>query len=260
MRMFRRVISSGLTIKAQQRGDPDLTEDEKIATLSVMLFDQPGAFLMRFGSVLDNADLDYFAKSSEYEVKFRVKELRKQLVPANRQTRTRNRRYKCMEELLSTDYFSEEEMRQRNPLLFRHYVGQYMSEEEVAELDGTRTDMSLSSHIMRKMRQDVCRERERVQVEREREQEEEEDTSSEEEDEGMEGGRVEVTEAEKLLLRREFLRVMQLRFLRGEDRDFDYSSVDTNERYDSVEMQQQDGEDAYFDGEEPQWWCGDEVD
>lgn len=256
MRMFRKIISSELTIKAQQRGEPDLTEEEKIVTLSALLRDKPATFLMRFGSILDNADLDYFSDSSGYEVEFRVKELRRQLVPANSHTRTRNRRYKCLEELMGTDYFSEEEMRQRNPLLFRHYIGQYLSEEEAAEMDSTTTDMSLSSHIMRKMRQDERREKERLQVEREREQEEEEDTSSEEEEEeegGMDEGRIEVTEGEKILLKREFLRAMQLSFLRGEDKEFDYSSVDSNERYDNVEMQQQDGEDAYFDDEEPQW-------
>ena len=68
----------------------------------------------------------------------------------------------------------------------------------------------------------------------------------------------EVTETEKRHLRQEFLRAMQLSFLRGEDREFDYGSVDNNDRYDSVETLQQDGEDLYFDEEEPQWCDDDE--
>lgn len=252
MRMFQKVISSGLTIKNQQRGEPDLTEQEKIATLARILRERPGGFLMRFGSILDGMDLELFSDSTDYEVQFRVRELQKHLLPAKRMMRIRNRRYECLKQLMDTDYFSEEEMRQRNPLLFKHYIGQYMSEEELASLDSTTSDMTLSSHIMRRMRQDERRERERRQGEKEREQEEEEDTSSEEE-EGMEEGSAEVTEAEKRHLRQEFLQVMQLSFLRGEDKGFDYSSVDGNERYDSIETQQQDGEDAYFDEEEPEW-------
>lgn len=42
---------------------------------------------------------------------------------------------------------------------------------------------------------------------------------------------------------------MTLRFMRGEDRDFDYKVVDENDEYDDwSEAQQQ-----YFDDEEPEW-------
>ena len=164
-KIFQKVISSGLTVKPQQRGVPDLTEPEKASALSSLLHDRPGAFLMRYGKVLESDHLEYFSNSSDYEVTFRVKELQKHLVPANRIRRTRNRRFEYMKELMDTDYFTVDEMRQRNPLLFRHYVGQYMSEDELAVLDGsTTTDMTLSSHILRRMRQDERRERERKQV------------------------------------------------------------------------------------------------
>ena len=260
MRMFHKIISSGLTIKTQQRGEPELSEQEKLDALAGTLQTQPGAFLMRFGSVLDDSDLTFFSGSSDYEVQFRVKELRKQLVPAYRERRVRNRRYECLKELMGTDYFSEEEMRQRNPLLFKYYIGQYMSEEELAALDSTTSEMRLSSHIMKKMRQDERRERERWQNEKERAQEEEEDTSSEEEEEeAMEGESAEVTDTERWRLRQEFLQAMQLSFLRGEDKEFDYGRIDRDEQYDSIETQQQDGEDAYFDEEEPER-CTDEAD
>ncbi|KAL4920890.1 coiled-coil domain-containing protein-domain-containing protein [Aspergillus aurantiobrunneus] len=42
---------------------------------------------------------------------------------------------------------------------------------------------------------------------------------------------------------------MTLRFLRGEDVDFDYTVVDGNEEYDDLEEEQQ----RYFDDEEPEW-------
>ena len=248
-RMFKKVVGSGLTIRPQQRGEPELTEQEKVSSLSSLLRDTPAAFLMRFGSVLDQRDLEFFSSSSDYEVQFRVRELRRDLRPRNQEMRTRNRRYEYLKELLKTEYFSDEEMRQRDPLLFERYVGQYLTEDEVAELEGGRTsDMALSSHILQRMRIDERRERE----ERQREREEEEDSSSEEEGE--------VTEEEKRELRRDFLQAMQLSFLRGEDEGFDYSSVDHNERFDSVETQQQDGEDAYFDSEEPEMHVDSEQD
>ena len=54
-------------------------------------------------------------------------------------------------------------------------------------------------------------------------EEEDEDTEEEEEEEEEEGEASErISEVEKLLLRNEFVSTMQMRFLRGEDRDFDY--------------------------------------
>ena len=214
---------------------------------------------MRFGSVLNRNDLSYFAGSTDYEVVFRVKELEKELAPRNKQRKTRNRRFECMKEMMEkTNYFSEEEMRQRNPLLFDYYIGQYMSEEEMAMLDSGDSDMRLSSHIMRKMQLDEMREKLQRQTEREQEQMEEEDTSTEEEEEEEEGEMMEevkaqISESEKRNLRQEFLQTMQLSFLRGEDKMFDYSKVDSDERYDSISILQQDHEDAYFDAEKPQW-------
>lgn len=42
---------------------------------------------------------------------------------------------------------------------------------------------------------------------------------------------------------------MERRFLRGEDRDFDYKSVDENDEYDDWS----DVQDRYFEDEEPEW-------
>lgn len=46
-------------------------------------------------------------------------------------------------------------------------------------------------------------------------------------------------------------RQMALRFLRGDDEDFDYGPVDNGEDYDDFEQIRRDEEDRYFDGEEP---------
>ncbi|KAJ5948837.1 hypothetical protein N7454_002144 [Penicillium verhagenii] len=48
---------------------------------------------------------------------------------------------------------------------------------------------------------------------------------------------------------------MGLRFMRGDDDDFDYATVDKNEEYDDLSELQ----DEYFEDEEPEWVVGDEI-
>lgn len=47
----------------------------------------------------------------------------------------KNRRYDALQKMLAngSSYFSEDEMRQRNPALYEHLVGQYLTEEERKE-------------------------------------------------------------------------------------------------------------------------------
>lgn len=47
--------------------------------------------------------------------------------------------------------------------------------------------------------------------------------------------------------------MMEQRFLRGQDADFDYSAVDTNEEYNDWEEDTRRHQDAYFDGEEAEY-------
>ncbi|OOQ85716.1 hypothetical protein PEBR_25869 [Penicillium brasilianum] len=47
---------------------------------------------------------------------------------------------------------------------------------------------------------------------------------------------------------------MGLRFMRGDDPDFDYKTVDENDEYDDLTEQQ----DEYFEDEEPEWVVGDD--
>ncbi|KUJ09244.1 uncharacterized protein LY89DRAFT_281505 [Mollisia scopiformis] len=45
--------------------------------------------------------------------------------------------------------------------------------------------------------------------------------------------------------------VMTLKFLSGEDQDFDYTTVDENDEWDAVERRE--SEERWFDDEEPEW-------
>lgn len=44
---------------------------------------------------------------------------------------------------------------------------------------------------------------------------------------------------------------MTLRFLRGEDQDFEYQDVDEGEEWDSIEGREE--EERWFEDEEPEW-------
>lgn len=46
---------------------------------------------------------------------------------------------------------------------------------------------------------------------------------------------------------------MEMRFLRGDDNDFDYSTVDDNEEWDDKAQEERDRQDEYFAQEEPSW-------
>ena len=46
---------------------------------------------------------------------------------------------------------------------------------------------------------------------------------------------------------------MELMFLRGDDPEFDYTAVDTNDVYDHLGVEEQEDEERYFDEEEPAW-------
>ena len=58
------------------------------------------------------------------------------------------------------------------------------------------------------------------------------------------------TEQEKLMLHEEFLSVMQDKFIRGEEQEFDYSTVDANTEYDDLKIRERDEEEQYFDSED----------
>lgn len=269
MAMFEKIIATRCSIKSQQRGEPDLSKPELCNVLYTTMCQKPGAFLMRFGRYLDITDLNYFDGrfKGDFEVNFRINELRRNLKRSNkaRMKTVKNRRYKCLKGLMAeSDYFSEEEMRQRNPLLFEYYIGQFMSEDEKFKVEGNLSDMKLSSMILKNMEVDRRMKLLKEQQRREADQMEESDSSADEDETSNEDKDLhlppmslssdpDTAGKEKLLLSREFLVAMQASFLDGRDKDFDYSKIDNDERYDSLEIVGKDAEDDYFDSEDPSW-------
>lgn len=261
--VFKKIINSERTIQSQQRGEPELTDNQKIDVLQSLLKNKGGSFLMRFGSLFDESDLAYIESviKLNYEVIHHLKELRKKLKQSlkSQQKQIQNRRYQYLQHLMeASNYFSEDEMRNRNPLLFEEYIGQYLTQEEKDELDmGDRSDLTLSGIILKKMEIDVRRELHSRQQENESsclEESDSEDSEMESETGSTpkDDDPVPIDSAQKLQLHQDYLKAMQLSFLNGEDKEFDYSKVDYCDALDSLDMIGKDAEDAYFEEEEPE--------
>lgn len=132
-KMLNRVADSNAHFKHQQRGEPDLSCKDKLKIALDILEQKPVTFLARFGEYLLEDDLTFFEPiCKQYEVQFYLKEIRKRLDDRKNKQKIRNRRFEAMKKLMTdTDYFGDEEMKSRNPLLYEQLIGQYLTKEEI---------------------------------------------------------------------------------------------------------------------------------
>lgn len=255
--MLDRVANTDAHFKHQQRGEPDLTFDEKRTIADEILQRNPGTFLSRFSKYLALEDLSYFKDMrDDYTVNFFVKEVEERFADS-RNHKVRNRRYEAMKELVAGGvYFSDREMKSRDPLLYEQMVGQYLTEEEVL-IEVQKHDGAISSVLFDQIEIMYNNELYAKQVEQEECQLEEGDSDEESDEEELnekndDGKNKQISEGERQLLRNEFLSIMKQRFLRGEDSDFDYQTVDDCVEYDSLDIRTQDEEEKYFDADDAQ--------
>lgn len=192
----------------------------------------------------------------------------------------KNRRYAALQKLVdTTDYFTEEEMQRRNPILYDQLIGKFQTKEEKQAFLKRSYDAAASSKtpltdlLMAHMNRNEQGESYR-RLDQEKQQAEEEEAEAEyqriddddDQDDEMEIGGPssrrnnadgndeegeEIEDEEKELFKEEFYTTMYQHFLDGKDIDFDYSTVDNNEEYDVGENLELDAEEKYFDGEEP---------
>ncbi|GFN83848.1 coiled-coil domain-containing protein 97-like [Plakobranchus ocellatus] len=264
--MIERLIQTEAHFKHQQRGEPDLTPGQKSDIALAILDKSSVLFLERFSKYLTLEDLQYFeGEREDYGVAFYLEEIERRCKDTKHNT-VKNRRYQALQELVAGgEYFSEEEMKWRDPLLFDQMVGQYLDEserEERAEAEIDRSDLKFSTILLKHMDTQATKQFYDVLKEREEEQLEESESESSDEDEvedsssGQFHFQEDQTENEKMMeiernqMRGEFLRIMQERFLAGDDKNFDYSKVDSNTDYDSLDILGHDAEEKYFDNEE----------
>ncbi|MGH0170913.1 UNVERIFIED_CONTAM: hypothetical protein FKN15_069419 [Acipenser sinensis] len=141
--MLERIARSGAPVKSQQKGEPDLTLAQKQAVLGGLYQSKPLVFLERFRAQIRSEDLPCFQHlAGGYEAEFYCREIRRAGAAGKRSglTRIRNKRYAALQKLIQGgEYFSEDCMRSRDPLLYEQCIGQYLTDEEVLER-GSRAD------------------------------------------------------------------------------------------------------------------------
>uniref|UniRef100_A0AAY4DHL3 CCD97-like C-terminal domain-containing protein n=1 Tax=Denticeps clupeoides TaxID=299321 RepID=A0AAY4DHL3_9TELE len=253
--MIEAVEVSGIPVKSQQLGEPDLTRDERRRILLEQYQAKPLVFLERYRAHLKPEHLGAFSHlGSDCRAQHYCKEVQSCAASRAGKTKVRNHRFAALRALQEGgQYFSEEQMRVREPLLYEQYIGQYLNDEEILQRSqetmqagpGGLADLLLNSY------------QEKVLQKRMQEEQEYEDAAEEEsEEEDGDGERIfkewEPTAEEKVLLREEFISQMHQRFLEGKDKDFDYRfgddpSVDENPDYDNLDIVSRDAEERYFD-------------
>ncbi|XP_028843052.1 coiled-coil domain-containing protein 97 [Denticeps clupeoides] len=250
--MIEAVEVSGIPVKSQQLGEPDLTRDERRRILLEQYQAKPLVFLERYRAHLKPEHLGAFSHlGSDCRAQHYCKEVQSCAASRAGKTKVRNHRFAALRALQEGgQYFSEEQMRVREPLLYEQYIGQYLNDEEILQRSqetmqagpGGLADLLLNSYQEKVLQK-------RMQEEQEYEDAAEEE-SEEEDGDGKDGSTEkewEPTAEEKVLLREEFISQMHQRFLEGKDKDFDYSEVDENPDYDNLDIVSRDAEERYFD-------------
>lgn len=275
-----------ISFKSQQKGEADLTKEEKFK-IGVDIFSKNKLqFLLRFGDYLLLEHLNFFTKittdnnEDADDMRVVINGLSEKAIHNKKVCNVKNRRFEALQQMIVEDkYFSEIEMMKRNPLLYDQLIGQYLTEEEIKERDKYCTEDQTS--FVKILMEGI--ERNDAEAER-KNQEIYEDNALEESDsdsdcESMDDGEssvnphtsrtlwgeyqnedkpakpkqknIFITAPEKKLLREEFITTMYQSFLDGADKDFEYETVDCNSKYDCIETMEHDEEDKYFDSEEP---------
>lgn len=270
-----------VVLKSQQRGEPELSLDEKVDIALGLIESSPSQFLYRFGRFLQEAHLHLFTATAARDpvTAHYLQEARDRLDKRKHQVKVRNRRWAAVQRLERAggdssssgdgdntiadhkDHFTEAEMRRRNPLLYDQLVGQHLTEEEklLRKQDFDRADCRITTIIFDHL--DRCDER---AYKKHQEEHEDDMFEEEEEDDDDEKDEVEKVEeameeeasgpldpAHKELLKKEFVSSMYNTFVIGKDTGFDYKNIDENEEYDLIEVEGHDKEEKYFDEEEP---------
>ncbi|XP_054462804.1 coiled-coil domain-containing protein 97 [Anoplopoma fimbria] len=260
--MVDAIAMSGSPVKSQQKGDAELTLTERREELLHQYRSRPLVFLERYHVCLKPQNLSAFAHvSSDPRVLHYSDVIQRRAAAFTNRTRVRNQRYAALRALQREgEYFSEEQMRIREPLLYEQYIGQYLTDEEVLERSqeamqddahggpgapaggsGGLAHLLLNSYQERLIQSRLQEEQEREDGAREEEDEDEDDGYS------VQQKQWEPSSEEKALLREEFISQMHQRFLDGKDKDFNYSEVDENPDYDNLDIVSRDAEEKYFD-------------
>uniref|UniRef100_A0A452TH07 Coiled-coil domain containing 97 n=1 Tax=Ursus maritimus TaxID=29073 RepID=A0A452TH07_URSMA len=247
--MLRAVAAS----RPPQQGEPDLTEREKVAILGQLYHEKPLVFLERFRTGLREEHLACFGHlRGDHRADFYCAEVARQgrARPRTLRTRLRNRRYAALRELIQGgEYFSDEQMRFRAPLLYEQYIGQYLTQEELsARAPAHQPPKPGALGTPREQLQRLLQQQEEEEACLE-EEEEEEDGDEEDQSPGKDSEAWVPDSEERLILREEFTSRMHHRPLTAPS---PCSTVDDNPDFDNLDIVARDEEERYFDEEEPE--------
>lgn len=190
-----------LPFALSSQGD-SLTQADKKAHLLDLLHRDAAIFLERHGSRLSIRELQEFnVLNGDYEVDWHLKQLKSSLAPTTekeqkaRSNLVKNRRLAYMDILIQDgDFFSEDAMRMRDPLLYHEYLGQFQdpSERAFARPGERWSDMLIrqGEELEYQARLKTEREKAGIPVEQDEDEdnieEEEEEEGEEEDDNGNE--------------------------------------------------------------------------
>lgn len=278
-------------LKSQQLNEPDLSYEEKVAFLREFLAQKKHSlFLARFGRYMSPAHLKYFEDQpcpdpeERFCIEHHINGIKSR--HQNNSVVIKNRRFQALKQLLrgEDDHFSESEMMNREPVLYEQMVGRYMTDAEKQMRD--REDNPSFVNVLMKgieleqirtKRHDLERDSGSQMVEDEKRVSSSSDDDDDDDPEvatgGTHWGEYESKEPRKVnmkdskgtddndrnAMKQEFLDIMYNKFISGNDRDFDYKTVDENADFDDMEAQAQDDEDKYFDSSDSEIELADDV-
>lgn len=126
-------VADGVRLPMHMSRDKNITAAQVCTYLSDLLSGDPSVFLERHGAVLTSHELSHFQQlRSDYEINhwLTMIENARQPQPSSSATRlaagVKNRRLAYMQQLHAKgEFFSDEAMRHRAPLIHHEYVGQF---------------------------------------------------------------------------------------------------------------------------------------
>jgi hypothetical protein len=237
--MFNRIINSNVIIKLQDRNEKEFNEKEY---LNHLFKKSKKKFLERFFQYLIPDDVYLFEIANDNDKLIIEYYLKKIYEPMNKKlAKVKNRRYEALQRLIKQgEYFDDESMKSREPLLYEEMIGKY-EQSNNQTTSSSSTGLHLTDFLMKHLENINHDDRLNQLKSLENDQNEESDEDEEEEEEEEED------EDRKQEMRNEFLTIMHRKFLNGEDINFDYRSIDLNDDYDNVEIESRDLEEKYFD-------------
>ncbi|KRZ29618.1 Glutaminyl-peptide cyclotransferase [Trichinella pseudospiralis] len=203
---------------------------------------KPVKFLSKYSIYIDKGEVDLFEPNSDQTMEYHIERI-KNSGTNEAAFRIKNRRFSKLKELISEGtYFSDREMRQRDPWLYYHMIGRHLTENESKALFHSQNSQYKFSDLLLDFHDNKMVNDERVKMENSYRKEPKKFFSYE-----TKKTETTISDEEKERLRKEFVSIMHESFLEGRDKEFDYSEVDENSKYDDYVRINQDAEDKYFE-------------